>query len=88
MVREKVETTRINVRLTVEAADLLDKLAPSENRRGRYLSELITRAAQEAGLVEAPAPPTLADRIAALERELGGLKSEVAQQGRGGVIRL
>jgi hypothetical protein len=78
--KEKVVTQQVALRLTAEAANLLLRLAPSENKRGRYVSDLIRRAAQEAGLIEPQQPPTLSDRIAALERELSELKTEVKQQ--------
>jgi hypothetical protein len=78
MARDKPDTERVAMYLTTEAIDLLTQLAPSPKKRGQYVSNLIKRAAQEAGLIAAPGPPSLADRIAALERELGALKSEVA----------
>ena len=75
-----VETRHVSLRLTVEAADLLDQMAPSQNKRGQYISGLIMRAAQEQGLIEPPAPlveppgDDLAGRLAALEARVAALE--------------
>jgi hypothetical protein len=50
-------TRQAYFRLDVDALEWLERLAPSENKRGAYLSELIRRAAVEAGFV---APGTAA----------------------------
>lgn len=73
---KRAETVAVGVRLTVEAADLLKQLAPSENRRGQYLSRLIMRAAQEAGLIEAPSSPDVLD-LAILQHQLRSLQQRV-----------
>jgi len=80
MPRTKVDTKRIALYLTSDAVELLGRLAPSENKRGQYVSELIFRAAQERGLIESQ-ESNLGDRIAALQHELDQLKSEVRKQG-------
>lgn len=44
-------TRKINLPLDIDAADLLEQLA-APHKRGQYVSELIRRAAVEAGLIE------------------------------------
>lgn len=68
---------QISVRLTVQAAELLKQFAPSENKRGRYLSDVILRLAQEAGLIEARQEPTVEDALAALKQQLAELEARV-----------
>ena len=77
MAKDKIATERANLYLTVEARELLARLAPSPKKRGEYLSGLIKRAAQEAGLV-AVVPASLEERIAVLERELNRLKADIS----------
>lgn len=45
MTRLKAETERVNLYLTSEAAELLAQLAPSPNKRGQFVSDLIVAAA-------------------------------------------
>ena len=71
------DTRRLSLRLDHDAADLLDRLAPSENKRGAYVSELVRRAAVERGLVEpGAAPPAPAD-LAVVRQELARLTARV-----------
>jgi uncharacterized protein (DUF1778 family) len=63
------QTTRVSLRLTPEAEAALDRLAPSVNKRGAYVSQLILQAAQ----VEPPAEAL----YAALGRRLVALAEEV-----------
>lgn len=46
MAKNKIPTRRVYLRLDEDAADLLDRLAPSENKRGEYVSALLRQAAQ------------------------------------------
>jgi hypothetical protein len=54
--KAKADTQRIYIRLDTGAVDLLGRLAPSAHKRGAYVSELIRRAAVEAGLIEPGTP--------------------------------
>ena len=75
----RAETRRINVRITVEAEELLNQLAPSENKRGAYISGLIMRAAQEAGLSTAPSTydlATLQVQLQAAQRQLQAVQTQ------------
>lgn len=54
-----------------ETAELLPRLAPSDNRQGQYVPQLIIRAAQEAGLIEAP-PIPVTERL-----DLATLKQQI-----------
>jgi len=78
MPRKKLEIarTRINLAVSPEAADLLARLAPSENKRGAYVEELIRRAAGEAGLIAAPAGEEDGE-IADVRRRLRALEDTV-----------
>jgi hypothetical protein len=64
--------------MTTGAIDLRPLLPLSPKKRGQYVSNLIKRAALGTGLVPT-AQPTLADRIARLERELSALKVDSPQ---------
>lgn len=46
MPKPKATTRRVFLRLDEDAADLLDRLAPSENKRGAFVSELLRQAAR------------------------------------------
>lgn len=63
------DTVRVSLRLTATAAAILNDLAPSENKRGAFVSELLEAAAK-------PAPPVEA-LYAALGRRLVALAEEV-----------
>lgn len=90
----KRPTRQAYFRVDVDALDLLDRLAPSENKRGAYVSELIRRAAIEAGLLEPGAGPgsldltVLRHQLAAFEHRYQDLQARVdaaiaAQEGAG-----
>jgi hypothetical protein len=93
MAKEKVATERVAMYLNTEAVDLLTRLAPSPKKRGQYVSELIRRAAVEAGLVEpgGDAPPidlaVLRHQLTAFEARYQDLQRRVTaaleQQGQG-----
>ena len=68
------ETRRVSLRLDIDAADWLDQLAPSENKRGAYVSELIARAAQEAGIAP-PVEPV--NELAAVRSEAAALRARL-----------
>jgi hypothetical protein len=67
-------TKRVALFLTVEAAEVLPRLAPSENKQGAYVSELIMEAARERGLVETP-PEDL--NLAALQHQLQAAQQQL-----------
>jgi hypothetical protein len=69
---EKVAIQHVSLHLTAEAAQLLDQLAPSRNKRGQYVSDLICLAAQQTGLLQAN--PHLLKRIATVEARLAELR--------------
>src|SRR4051812_26979988 len=82
-------TRKMNLPLDVDAADLLEQLA-GPHKRGQYVSELIRRAAVQAGIIEpgtgAPAIPL---DLTVLQRQLADLQARVAtaletQEGKGG----
>lgn len=81
--KKQTETTRVCLYLTVAADALLDQLAPGQNQRGAYVSELIRRAAIEAGKLEpgAAAPPleltVLRHQLAAFEARYLDLQRRV-----------
>jgi hypothetical protein len=83
MAKERQTTERVAMYLNTEAVDLLTRLAPSPKKRGQYVSELIRRAAVEAGLVEpgAGAPNVdlsiLRHQLAAFEARYLDLKRRV-----------
>lgn len=74
----KEPTKRVALFLTVKASDLLARLSPSERKHGAYVSELIEKAAIEAGLIEG-APEgngevaELRQRMAAMQADLDAL---------------
>lgn len=76
MARPKATTVRTFMRLDPDAVELLGRLAPSENKRGAYVSSLIRRAGQEAGLVE-EAPPAGKLDLLVLQNQLRSLQARV-----------
>ena len=68
------QTNRVSLRLTPEAEAALDRLAPSVNKRGQYLSQLILAAAQPP-----PAPDPQEAAYAAIGRQVMGLARELAR---------
>src|SRR5262249_21957787 len=73
---QKAPTRRVFLRLEEDAAELLDRLAPSENKRGQYVSTLLRQAARQNGLV-APSAPAQLDLVA-LQRQLDEISAQVA----------
>ena len=73
MPKPKANTRRVFLRLDEDAADLLDQLAPSENKRGAYVSELLRRAAQSQQQQGTEAA------YAAIGRQVVGLALELAR---------
>jgi len=74
------DTKRTVLYLDAEASVLLDTLAPSEKRRGRYVSDLLRAAAaqQQAGRTDVLAPPTEPRaRLAALIAEAAPLAAQL-----------
>ena len=67
------DTKRTVLYLDTDAADLLAILAPSENRRGKYVSGLIRAAAQ----AQAAAPEST--ERARLQEEIARLVTELTQ---------
>lgn len=77
------ETVQVYWRIAADVLPLLAQLEKRPHSRGQYISELIRKAAQEAGLVERPARP-----IDAIQEDLARLQAEIAairaQEGEGG----
>jgi hypothetical protein len=71
----KEETERANLYLTRQALDLLAQLAPSPKKRGDYVSRLIVRAAQEAGLIETE--PEGNGEVAELRRQQAAINARI-----------
>lgn len=65
------ETVRVNLRLSPEAAEALSRMAPSDWKRGEFVSGLILAAAQEQSSEEAT--------YAAIGRQVLGLALELAK---------
>ncbi len=70
-------TRKINLPLDVDAADLLELLA-GPHKRGQYISELIRRAAVQAGIIEpGTGAPALPLDLIVLQRQLADLQERV-----------
>lgn len=68
---------KINLPLDVDAAELLEQLA-GPHKRGQYVSELIRRAAVQAGIIEpGTGAPALPLDLTVLQRQLADLQERV-----------
>lgn len=77
MGRPPRNTRKINLALDADAADLLEQLA-GEHKRGAYVSELIRRAAVQAGIIEpGTGAPALPLDLTVLQRQLADLQERV-----------
>jgi hypothetical protein len=86
MARPEVEMEQANWQISAEAARLLAQLAPAEEQRGQFVSQLILEAAQHAGLVAptshaSPAKPATAQEVAELREEVADLKTQLIATG-------
>ena len=72
------DTRRIALYIDADAIELLGRLAPPPNKRGQYVSDLIRRAAREAG--EMPAEPDLEQEVARLAAQLEAVKRRIRRQ--------
>ena len=74
------DTQRIGLRIDTDAIELLSRLAPSPNKRGQYVSDLIRKAAREAG--EPLNPADLDKEVERLAAELAAVQRRLRQQAR------
>src|SRR4051812_23357553 len=74
------KTKKIGLHLDTEAIQLLAELAPNENRKGQYISQLLREAAARRAMGTESGPPLDgADEQTALRAELARLAGELAR---------